>query len=230
MEDKFAKGGRITDAEINVGSRFGLPNGEVVEIKKRFIEDKYKGDDRVIVFTRSSDNEEHESTVNGLRTFLNNWKAQLINAHTEQVLGERYWTKFENGGGLEWRMGSSIGYNTKKEAQKRLQLLKQYPEEYRNLRVDKSSGEYVVRFEYLKNAKFSNGGGLYINAEEYRDKLEAMTAEQLAVEYDEQIGVDVSPAEAEDEREEITDRLVEQYIRVMRSRGERGFEEGGELS
>ena len=89
---------RIKDSEINVGNRFGLPNGEVVEIKDRFIESKYRGDDRVVVYTRSSDSETHEGTVKELRIFLNNFQAQPISKHTEEVLGEKYWTKHSEGG------------------------------------------------------------------------------------------------------------------------------------
>lgn len=89
---------RIKDSEINVGNRFGLPNGEVVEIKDRFIESKYIGDDRVVVYTRSSDSETHEGTVKELRIFLNNFQAQPISKHTEEVLGEKYWTKYSEGG------------------------------------------------------------------------------------------------------------------------------------
>jgi len=100
IKNKFSKGGKIDDSQINVGNRFGLINGEVIEIKKRYIDPKYKGDDRVVVFTRSSDGKEHENTVNTLRIFLKNTKAQLINKHTEEVLGEKYWTKYAKGGSL----------------------------------------------------------------------------------------------------------------------------------
>jgi hypothetical protein len=109
LEDKYGTGGRIKDSEINVGNRFGLINGEVVEIKKRFIDPRYKGDDSVVVFTRSSDGKEHENTVNTLRIFLNNTKAQLINKHTEEVLGEKYWTKYKDGGSVESDIKSNKG-------------------------------------------------------------------------------------------------------------------------
>jgi hypothetical protein len=104
----YAKGGRIDDSEIHKGNRFGLPNGEVIEITDRFLDQRSFGDERVVVFTRSSDSETHQATVKDLRIFLNNWKAQLISKHTEEALGEKYWVKNDNFAG-----GGKVGKKTK---------------------------------------------------------------------------------------------------------------------
>lgn len=164
LEDKYGTGGRIKDSEINVGNRFGLINGEVVEIKKRFIDPRYKGDDRVVVFTRSSDGKEHENTVNTLRIFLNNTKAQLINKHTEEVLGEKYWTKYGNGGKVTYvgdyktdtrtyyfrRYNNAIGsfgwkYNDKYN-EGILYALDEYDKEYVG-NVSLKNNEYIFRYK-----------------------------------------------------------------------------------
>ena len=160
----YAAGGRIKDSEINVGNRFGLINGEVVEIKKRFIDPRYKGDDRVVVFTRSSDGKEHENTVDTLRIFLNNTKAQLINKHTEEVLGEKYWTKYGNGGKITYvgdyktdtrtyyfrRYNNAIGsfgwkYNDKYN-EGILYALDEYDKEYVG-NVSLKNNEYIFRYK-----------------------------------------------------------------------------------
>lgn len=164
LEDKYGNGGRIKDSEINVGNRFGLINGEVVEIKKRFIDPRYKGDDRVVVFTRSSDDKEHENTVDTLRIFLNNTKAQLINKHTEEVLGEKYWTKYGNGGKVTYvgdyktdtrtyyfrRYNNAIGsfgwkYNDKYN-EGILYALDEYDKEYVG-NVSLKNNEYIFRYK-----------------------------------------------------------------------------------
>jgi len=164
LEDKYGTGGRIKDSEINVGNRFGLINGEVVEIKKRFIDPRYRGDDRVVVFTRSSDGKEHENTVDTLRIFLNNTKAQLINKHTEEVLGEKYWTKYGNGGKVTYvgdyktdtrtyyfrRYNNAIGsfgwkYNDKYN-EGILYALDEYDKEYVG-NVSLKNNEYIFRYK-----------------------------------------------------------------------------------
>ena len=109
-DEEFAKGGRvrIKEPDIQVGNRFGLPNGGVLEIKKRFVANKFNGDDvdvsdneMFVVYTHSDEKDkdkEHESSRHSLILFLNNWKAELINKHNEETLGEKYWTKYADGG------------------------------------------------------------------------------------------------------------------------------------
>ena len=96
----YAKGGKIDDSKISTGNRFGLPNGEIIKIEKRYLDSKYSGDDRIVEYTRTIDGNEtkQESTVKSLRIFLNNWGAVLIDKHLEKSIGDRYWTKFYKGG------------------------------------------------------------------------------------------------------------------------------------
>jgi hypothetical protein len=66
----------IKDTDIKVGSKFKLPNGETIEIKKKFKENF--GEDWV-EFIRSGGKTQQgkrESSVKQLRIFLNNWKGK----------------------------------------------------------------------------------------------------------------------------------------------------------
>jgi len=74
---------------------------------------------------------------------------------------------FVKGGSIgigEWKKGTSIRFKTKKESQDRLNILKNNPEEYRNLSIekinygDKLNDGYDVKFEYLKKQEFAKGG------------------------------------------------------------------------
>jgi hypothetical protein len=96
----YMKGGKIDDSKISTGNRFGLPNGEIIKIEKRYLDSKYSGDDRIVEYTRIIDGSEikQESTVKSLRIFLNNWGAVLIDKHLEKSIGDKYWTKFYKGG------------------------------------------------------------------------------------------------------------------------------------
>ncbi len=115
-DKRFAAGGRIRipDSDIQIGNRFGLPNGEVLEIKNRKLEGGEFTKEFIITFTRSSDKqyEEHENTIHSLLLFLNNWKAQLINKHTEGVLGEKYWVEHAKGGVIKLADNYFVKYRT----------------------------------------------------------------------------------------------------------------------
>jgi hypothetical protein len=76
MKQKLAKGGaikRIKDEDIKVGAKFQLINGEVIEIKRLFIENT---DEDWVEFTRFGKSE--EGRVKSLRIFFNNWGGQPI--------------------------------------------------------------------------------------------------------------------------------------------------------
>jgi hypothetical protein len=69
---------RIKDTDIKVGSKFKLPNGEVIEIERKFKENH--GEDWV-EFNRSGGKAQqgkNENSVKSLRQFLSNWKAMKI--------------------------------------------------------------------------------------------------------------------------------------------------------
>lgn len=76
--------------------------------------------------------------------------------------------KFENGGEVEkWKSASTIKFKTKKEANKRLELMKSSnKKDERNYLIDKiENGDsinngYVVKFEYLEKDKFQKGGSV----------------------------------------------------------------------
>lgn len=69
----------IKDIDLKVGSKFELPNGETIEIKKKFIENT---DEDWIQFIRAggtgSQQGKNESSVKQIRQFLNRWKAKQI--------------------------------------------------------------------------------------------------------------------------------------------------------
>ena len=68
----------IKDTDIKVGSKFKLPNGEVIEIKRKFKENF--GEDWV-EFNRSGGSAQqgkNETSVKQLRLFLRNWKGKKI--------------------------------------------------------------------------------------------------------------------------------------------------------
>jgi len=70
---EFADGGRvktIKESDINVGSKFVLVNGEVIEIIRLF---KQNGDEDWVEYTRNG--EVNENKVNSLKNFINNWRA-----------------------------------------------------------------------------------------------------------------------------------------------------------
>ena len=69
---------RIKDTDIKVGSKFVLPNGEIIEIKRKFKENF--GEDWV-EFNRSGGKAQqgkNENSVKQLRQFLSNWKAKKV--------------------------------------------------------------------------------------------------------------------------------------------------------
>jgi hypothetical protein len=69
----FADGGRvktIKEADINVGSRFVLVNGEVIEIIRLYKENKYED---WVEYTREG--EVYNNKVNSLKNFINQWRA-----------------------------------------------------------------------------------------------------------------------------------------------------------
>ena len=88
-EGQYEHGGEIYKSgrvkELKVGQVFELPNGEIIEIKRLFIENI---DEDWVEFTR--DGKVSESKVKAIIQFLNNWKGKLID-HKE----------FERGGDLE---------------------------------------------------------------------------------------------------------------------------------
>ena len=76
--EKYLGEARIKDTDIKVGSKFKLPNGEMIEIKRKFKENF--GEDWV-EFDRSggkSQQGKNENSVKSLRQFLSNWKATKI--------------------------------------------------------------------------------------------------------------------------------------------------------
>jgi hypothetical protein len=70
-DETYAGGGRIKDSEIEVGKKFVMPNGEVIEIKKSF---KENIDEDWVEYER--DGTTHVNSVKQLRNFMNNFKAQ----------------------------------------------------------------------------------------------------------------------------------------------------------
>ena len=76
--EKYIGEARLKDADIKVGSKFKLPNGEIIEIKRKFKENF--GEDWV-EFNRSGGKAQqgkNENSVRSLRLFLSNWKATKI--------------------------------------------------------------------------------------------------------------------------------------------------------
>jgi len=67
----YAKGGSIKEADIKVGEKFKLINGEVIEIKRLF-QEKHSADNNWVEFTRNGKSQ--ESSVRSLKIFINNWR------------------------------------------------------------------------------------------------------------------------------------------------------------
>ena len=74
----------IKDADITVGSKFKLQNGEMIEIKRLFKE-KRNSDEPWVEFNRSgggsgphSQQGKNENSVKSLRQFLRTWKAKKV--------------------------------------------------------------------------------------------------------------------------------------------------------
>ena len=73
----MAKGGRvptIKESDIQVGRKFELANGEIIEIKKLFTDTTYRDENRVIY---SRDGELAENGVNALKIFINNFRKYI---------------------------------------------------------------------------------------------------------------------------------------------------------
>lgn len=72
-----------------------------------------------------------------------------------------------------------------------------------------------------ENETFAKGG--YISSEEYRDKLEAMTDNELLAAYCDEYGFDIEEDDhkerIEEERDMVIDDMVERYQRYMKSTG-----------
>ena len=72
----LGEGKSIKDVDIKVGSKFKLPNGEIIEIKREF---KENGDEDWVEFNRSGGKAQqgkNESSVKSLRQFFSHWKAK----------------------------------------------------------------------------------------------------------------------------------------------------------
>ena len=67
----YAKGGSIKEADIKVGEKFKLIDGEVIEIKRLF-QEKHSADNNWVEFTRNGKSQ--ESSVRSLKIFINNWR------------------------------------------------------------------------------------------------------------------------------------------------------------
>jgi hypothetical protein len=68
----------IKNIDIKVGSKFKLPNGEMIEIKREF---KENGNEDWVEFNRSGGKAQqgkNENSVKSLRQFLSNWKATKL--------------------------------------------------------------------------------------------------------------------------------------------------------
>ena len=81
----YKKGGKvktIKESDIQVGQKFNLMNGEIIEINRLFIENY---DENWVEYSR--DGEIYENSVNNLKNFINNWRAETSNK-----------TKFAKGG------------------------------------------------------------------------------------------------------------------------------------
>ncbi len=65
----YAGGGSIKESDIKVGAKFRLANGEVIEIKRLFIENM---DENWVEFTRNGKSQ--ETSVRSLKIFINNWR------------------------------------------------------------------------------------------------------------------------------------------------------------
>ena len=73
----MAKGGRvptIKESDIQVGRKFELANGEIIEIKKLFTDDTYREENRV---EYSRDGKLAENGVNALKIFINNFRKDI---------------------------------------------------------------------------------------------------------------------------------------------------------
>lgn len=75
--EKYLGEARIKDTDIKVGSKFELPNGEIIEIKRLFKE-KRNSNEPWVEYNRlggTSQQGKNENSVKSLRQFLSNWKA-----------------------------------------------------------------------------------------------------------------------------------------------------------
>jgi hypothetical protein len=73
----MAKGGRvptIKESDIEVGRKFELANGEIIEIKKLFTDASYREENRV---EYSRDGKLAENGVNALKIFINNFRKDI---------------------------------------------------------------------------------------------------------------------------------------------------------
>lgn len=106
-------GGRvkmIKEADIQVGKKFELANGELIEIKRLF---KENIDQDWVEFTRNG--QTNESSVNSLKIFINNWRKDVmeyggsVSDTTGIVVGDG-WEKQK-----EWHGNPALGYDSYKK-------------------------------------------------------------------------------------------------------------------
>jgi hypothetical protein len=72
-------------------------------------------------------------------------------------LAEARSTKMEHGGEV-WKKGSTTSFKSKIEANSRLKLMKE-DDSYKNLKVEKTTNGWAVKFDY-KDSKMAQGGGV----------------------------------------------------------------------
>jgi hypothetical protein len=143
----FADGGRvktIKEADINVGSKFVLANGEVIEIIRLYKENKYED---WVEYTRKG--EVYNNKLNSLKNFINHWRADKkesggmaglsdVSAMLPNPLPMSTITPMANGGG--------VGY-TKKDILNFIKQLKNIQEdisEYKKELDNKNLSEWEI--------------------------------------------------------------------------------------
>jgi len=80
LVEKYLGEAKIKDTDIKVGSKFELPNGEIIEIIRLFKEKRNQDEDWV-EYNRSggsSQQGKNENSVKRLRQFINNWNGKKI--------------------------------------------------------------------------------------------------------------------------------------------------------
>lgn len=97
--------------------------------------------------------------------------------------------------------------------------------------VLKNSG---IEYVFKNPERFAKGGKskMYISGDDLRDKLEAMSDEELLQYYVDENGFDIDDNDhrerIEEERDSVIDELVDEYVRMMKSSG-RFYKDGGSI-
>jgi len=157
---KYAKGGKSVSKKVDLFENYEMIPAKVQKVLNKHIDDEEYSDLEQMLSELQPLGYTFEYGLDAVPFAL-----RPIGVEVNELEGYEDYDadEFGKGGGVgEWKSGTTIKLKTKKEADRRLDLMKNNNEsdtEFRNLRVDGNLNDgYVVKFEFLKKDKYAKGG------------------------------------------------------------------------